>query len=149
MAAKNESHVGHSVPRLDDEGLSADEIQLRAQGHVGELPRQFTAFQTIAFSFEISNTWGLPFSVSLKFSSNIVQLVMQVADLIPKAHLTMLMECHSYLRHASVRRGWASGLLGSHRRLHSLPLHHIRTCRAGECVSQQRRPISLRVHGCS
>ena len=135
MAAKNESHVGHSVPHLDDEGLSADEIQLRAQGHVGELPRQFTAFQTIAFSFEISNTWGLSFFIFWKFSSNIVQLVMQVTGLIPKTHFTILMEGHSYLCHASVRRSWASGLLGSHRRLHSLPLHHGGTCRAGECVS--------------
>ena len=57
MATRKETEVTHTAPRLDEQGLSADEIQLRTQGHVGELPRQFSAFQTIAFSFQISNTW--------------------------------------------------------------------------------------------
>jgi choline transport protein len=55
--AEKKADVDQNYPRIDEEGLSADEIQLRAQGHVGELPRQFSAFQTIAFSFQISNTW--------------------------------------------------------------------------------------------
>jgi hypothetical protein len=57
MASKEAAETRQTTPRLDEEGLSADEIQLRAQGHVGELPRQFTGFQTIAFAFQISNTW--------------------------------------------------------------------------------------------
>jgi choline transport protein len=55
--AEKKTDVDQNYPHIDEEGLSADEIQLRAQGHVGELPRQFSAFQTIAFSFQISNTW--------------------------------------------------------------------------------------------
>lgn len=45
------------VPRLDEEGLSADEIQLRAQGHVGELPRQFSPLATLALAFSITNRY--------------------------------------------------------------------------------------------
>ncbi|KAF2456314.1 putative amino acid permease [Lineolata rhizophorae] len=37
--------------------LSVDEIQLRAQGHKGELPRQFSAFATLALAFSITNSW--------------------------------------------------------------------------------------------
>ena len=43
--------------RLGEEGLSAEEIQLRAQGHVGELPRQFWAFSVLALAFSITNSW--------------------------------------------------------------------------------------------
>lgn len=39
------------------ETLSADEIQLRAQGHKGELPRQFSAFAMLAVAFSITNSW--------------------------------------------------------------------------------------------
>lgn len=39
------------------ETLSADEIQLRAQGHVGELPRQFSTFAMLAVAFSITNSW--------------------------------------------------------------------------------------------
>lgn len=42
---------------LDEPGLSADEIQLRAQGHTGELPRQFGAFATISLAFSLTNSW--------------------------------------------------------------------------------------------
>lgn len=56
MAAK-EPDVAHAAPRLDEEGLSADEIQLRAQGHVGELPRQFSPLATLALAFSITNSW--------------------------------------------------------------------------------------------
>ncbi|KAI1620189.1 amino acid/polyamine transporter I [Exophiala viscosa] len=45
-----------SVPVYDD-ALSADEVQLRAQGHVGELPRQFSTFATVAFAFTLTNSW--------------------------------------------------------------------------------------------
>ena len=38
-------------------GLSADEIQLRAQGHKGQLPRQFSAFYTLALAFSMTNSW--------------------------------------------------------------------------------------------
>ena len=54
MGAGDEVKVSepqHEV--LEDKGLSADEIQLRAQGHVGELPRQFGAFSTLALAFSI------------------------------------------------------------------------------------------------
>ena len=53
MASKDDVKVSQHTPRLDEEGLSADEIQLRAQGHVGELPRQFSAFSTLALAFSI------------------------------------------------------------------------------------------------
>jgi hypothetical protein len=45
------------VLSLDQDSLSADEIQLRAQGHVGELPRQFGAFATLSLAFSITNSW--------------------------------------------------------------------------------------------
>lgn len=45
-----------SMP-LDTKGLSADEIQLRAQGHVSELPRQFGLLSTLSLAFSITNSW--------------------------------------------------------------------------------------------
>ncbi|EXJ57389.1 hypothetical protein A1O7_07736 [Cladophialophora yegresii CBS 114405] len=42
---------------MDVTGLSADEIQLRLQGHVGELPRQFGTLATISLAFTITNSW--------------------------------------------------------------------------------------------
>jgi choline transport protein len=39
------------------EDLSADERELRAQGHEGELPRQFGAMSTLALAFTITNSW--------------------------------------------------------------------------------------------
>jgi len=42
---------------VDDAELSADELQLRTQGHVGELPRQFSAFAAVALAFSITNSW--------------------------------------------------------------------------------------------
>lgn len=60
MASKDEVKVTQDAPRLDEDDLSADEIQLRAQGHVGELPRQFSAFSTLALAFSIVNKqWEL------------------------------------------------------------------------------------------
>lgn len=41
----------------EQQGLSADELQLRAQGHVGELPRQFGAFATLSLAFSLTNSW--------------------------------------------------------------------------------------------
>ncbi|ETN43520.1 uncharacterized protein HMPREF1541_02679 [Cyphellophora europaea CBS 101466] len=55
--AQKEPEVAQTAPRLDEEGLSADEIQLRAQGHVGELPRQFSPLSTLALAFSITNSW--------------------------------------------------------------------------------------------
>jgi choline transport protein len=37
--------------------ISADELQLRAQGHVQELPRQFSTFSILSLSFSITNSW--------------------------------------------------------------------------------------------
>lgn len=45
--------VGASDPRY----LSADELELRAQGHTGELPRQFSALSTLSLAFTITNSW--------------------------------------------------------------------------------------------
>ncbi|RVX66394.1 hypothetical protein B0A52_09624 [Exophiala mesophila] len=42
---------------VDEAGLSVDEIQLRAQGHIGELPRQFSAFATLSLAFSLTNSW--------------------------------------------------------------------------------------------
>jgi choline transport protein len=42
---------------LDAQGLSADEIQLRAQGHVGEMPRHFGLLSTLSLAFSITNSW--------------------------------------------------------------------------------------------
>lgn len=39
------------------ENLSADELELRAQGHTGELPRQFGALSTLSLAFTITNSW--------------------------------------------------------------------------------------------
>ena len=38
-----------------------DELQLQAQGHTSELPRQFSVLSLLAFSFSIMNSWtGVP-----------------------------------------------------------------------------------------
>lgn len=51
-------HHGTGKPLdLDEHGLTADEIQLRAQGHTGELPRQFGAFATVSLAFSLTNSW--------------------------------------------------------------------------------------------
>lgn len=42
---------------LSESNLSADELELRAQGHVGQLPRQISMFATLALAFSITNTW--------------------------------------------------------------------------------------------
>ena len=48
----------HNISEAESgETLSADEIQLRAQGHKGELPRQFSAFAMLAVAFSITNSW--------------------------------------------------------------------------------------------
>lgn len=39
------------------ENLSAEELDLRAQGHHGELPRQFGALSTLSLAFTITNSW--------------------------------------------------------------------------------------------
>ncbi len=40
-----------------DKDANLDELQLRAQGHVSELPRRFSMFSLLAFSFSIMNSW--------------------------------------------------------------------------------------------
>lgn len=37
--------------------LSIDELELRAQGHKGELPRQFSILSTLSLAFTITNSW--------------------------------------------------------------------------------------------
>lgn len=49
--ARVDTHV------IEEQSLSHDERQLRAQGHVGELPRQFSVIATLALAFSITNTW--------------------------------------------------------------------------------------------
>ncbi|KPI43975.1 Choline transport protein [Cyphellophora attinorum] len=47
-------------PRLEpgeNNGLSEDELQLRAQGHIGELPRQFTTISLLSFAYSVTNSW--------------------------------------------------------------------------------------------
>ena len=53
MASKNEVKISEDVHRHNKDELSTDEIQLRAQGHVGELPRQFSAFSIVAIAYSI------------------------------------------------------------------------------------------------
>lgn len=40
-----------------DAGLSADELELRAQGHKGELPRRFSTLSTLAIAFLLTSAW--------------------------------------------------------------------------------------------
>ena len=48
----------HNISEAESgENLTADEIQLRARGHKGELPRQFSAFAMLAVAFSITNSW--------------------------------------------------------------------------------------------
>lgn len=42
---------------LSTQHLSDDEVQLRAQGHVGEMPRQFGLLSTLSLGFSITNSW--------------------------------------------------------------------------------------------
>jgi choline transport protein len=42
---------------LSTKDLSDDEIQLRAQGHVGEMPRQFGLLSALSMGFSITNSW--------------------------------------------------------------------------------------------
>lgn len=37
--------------------ITADELLLRAQGHHGELPRQFSSFAGLSLAFVITNSW--------------------------------------------------------------------------------------------
>lgn len=46
-----------SPASASDEILSADEQLLRAQGHKGELPRQFSSFAALSMGFVITNSW--------------------------------------------------------------------------------------------
>lgn len=41
--------------------LSKDEDELRAQGHISDLPRQFSTYTTLATAFSVTNSWiGIP-----------------------------------------------------------------------------------------
>lgn len=46
-----------AVGPSNSENLSADELELRAQGHIGELPRQFGILSTLSLAFTITNSW--------------------------------------------------------------------------------------------
>jgi choline transport protein len=37
--------------------LTQDELQLRANGHKGELPRRFSRLAALSFAFGITNSW--------------------------------------------------------------------------------------------
>ena len=59
MATSQAQPVDTENPSLaqDSSMLSDDELELRAQGHIGELPRRFSWFATLALAFSITNTW--------------------------------------------------------------------------------------------
>ncbi|KAF2496531.1 putative amino acid permease [Lophium mytilinum] len=42
---------------MSEEVISADELLLRAQGHKGELPRQFSTLAMLSLAFSITNSW--------------------------------------------------------------------------------------------
>ncbi|KEF63764.1 uncharacterized protein A1O9_01742 [Exophiala aquamarina CBS 119918] len=46
-----------AIGASNSENLSADELELRAQGHIGELPRQFGVLSTLSLAFTITNSW--------------------------------------------------------------------------------------------
>jgi choline transport protein len=55
---KNANTAFSMVKRNSDgETLSPDELLLRAQGHQGELPRQFSSFSALSLAFVITNSW--------------------------------------------------------------------------------------------
>ena len=45
----------NSACRYED--LTSDELELRAQGHTSEMPRQFSALSTLSLAFTITNSW--------------------------------------------------------------------------------------------
>ncbi|KAF5615594.1 choline transporter [Fusarium tjaetaba] len=49
-------HPQKLVDRVTQD-LSPDELLLRAQGHHGELPRQFSSFAALSLAFVITNSW--------------------------------------------------------------------------------------------
>ncbi|KAJ5630181.1 hypothetical protein N7528_003838, partial [Penicillium herquei] len=49
--------LNHKMPSSVAEEINLDETQLQAQGHVGQLPRQFSFMSLVAFSFSIMNSW--------------------------------------------------------------------------------------------
>ncbi|KAK5037143.1 hypothetical protein LTR13_004948 [Exophiala sideris] len=54
LSAKERS----TQPAVAQDGLlSADELELRAQGHKGELPRQFSTLSTLAIAFLLTSAW--------------------------------------------------------------------------------------------
>ncbi|KAM0713423.1 hypothetical protein Q7P37_010385 [Cladosporium fusiforme] len=59
--AVNQNHIedrdAYSKDLDNGLALSHDELQLRAQGHVAELPRRFSWLATLALAFSITNTW--------------------------------------------------------------------------------------------
>jgi hypothetical protein len=46
-----------STTKVHSKEPTADDLQLLAQGHVAELPRNFSAFATLATAFSITNSW--------------------------------------------------------------------------------------------
>jgi hypothetical protein len=55
---KSITTASHNNRPLSIQGLSEDEIQLRAQGHVGEMPRQFGLLSGLSLGFSITNSWA-------------------------------------------------------------------------------------------
>lgn len=51
-------HSGPKLARTVSENLDdLDDLQLRAQGHVAELPRQFTLVSMLAFAIAVTSAW--------------------------------------------------------------------------------------------
>lgn len=58
MSSKEEATTTTAVKSSSSEyALSLDEIQLRAQGHKGQLPRRFNAFAALSLGFMLTNSW--------------------------------------------------------------------------------------------
>ena len=57
MSDSQSSLKGPSPAVNQDAVLSADELELRAQGHKGELPRQFSTLSTLSIAFLLTSAW--------------------------------------------------------------------------------------------
>lgn len=57
MSDSQSSLKGPSPAVNHDAVLSADELELRAQGHKGELPRQFSTLSTLSIAFLLTSAW--------------------------------------------------------------------------------------------
>ena len=56
-AANTSDLIVNAEESRTDAGNLSDELLLRAQGHHGELPRQFSSFAALSLAFVITNSW--------------------------------------------------------------------------------------------